>query len=199
MIEFIIPGPPIPKKRPRVTRYVTYDPQSKEKQKIQTYLMAQMRLKRVLKPLEGPIIVETHFHMPIPKSWPKKRVKTLQEKITPHTSRPDIDNLAKFYFDALNGIAFKDDNLIAKHVAWKRYSENPRTQILIYPWEDSMVTEHAKLIHEQITTEDLLFMIKKANQLGKSGRAISDVYQIKESDGTHVFFEVEDMRHRRAS
>lgn len=40
---------------------------------------------------------------------------------------PDIDNLAKALYDALNKVLFKDDQLISLSVSVKRYSKNPRT------------------------------------------------------------------------
>lgn len=198
MIELTLEGNPISKKRPRLSRRCVYDPQSTEKNKIRSDLKIQMLSKRILKPLEGPVCVETTFGMPTPKSWPKKRLKNIFDKITPHTSKPDVDNLAKWVLDLLNGIAFVDDAQVTRLSAKKVYTKEPCTKILIYPWEGCMVTEHAKLIHHDINNEDLLYLIKKANRLGKSGREIADVHQIHDDEGTHVLFEVEEMHYRRA-
>ena len=41
------------------------------------------------------------FHMPMPKSWSKK--KKAEKVFTPHMQRPDIDNLAKSLLDAIYG------------------------------------------------------------------------------------------------
>lgn len=43
--------------------------------------------------------VELEFHVPMPKSWSKK--KKLQMVGQPHTQRPDIDNFIKSVLDAL--------------------------------------------------------------------------------------------------
>lgn len=61
------------------------------------------------------------FNMPIPKSK--------QGKVEPgqlHTVKPDIDNLLKGLFDAANGIAWVDDNRVAKLGDMiKVYSDQP--------------------------------------------------------------------------
>ena len=41
------------------------------------------------------------FHMPMPKSWSKKKKAEMVGR--PHQQRPDIDNLAKSLLDALYG------------------------------------------------------------------------------------------------
>ena len=46
-------------------------------------------------PDDGAVLV---FHMPMPKSWSKKRKAESEGK--PHQSRPDLDNLVKAAFDA---------------------------------------------------------------------------------------------------
>lgn len=57
-------------------------------------------------PLSGPLRCDLVFVMPRPKSliW-----KTRPMPREPHVKKPDIDNLVKAIFDALNGIAFIDD------------------------------------------------------------------------------------------
>ena len=53
---------------------------------------------------------------------------------TPHTSRPDLDNLVKSVSDGLNGVAFRDDSQITELRAIKQYhsgDEGPQTIIRI--------------------------------------------------------------------
>jgi len=45
--------------------------------------------------------------------------------------KPDVDNVIKIILDALNGVAYKDDNQIVKLTAEKIYSTNPRVEIEI--------------------------------------------------------------------
>lgn len=48
-----------------------------------------------------------------------------------HSSKPDIDNLIKTVFDALNGIAYHDDGLICSVNSCKFYDENPGIVIML--------------------------------------------------------------------
>ena len=54
----------------------------------------------------------------------------LNNAISP-TKKPDIDNITKIILDALNAIAFKDDNQITKLEIEKQYSEEERVYIKI--------------------------------------------------------------------
>lgn len=48
--------------------------------------------------------------------------------------KPDIDNVIKIVLDGLQGIAFKDDKVIANVYGRKLYSTIPRVEVKI--WED---------------------------------------------------------------
>jgi Holliday junction resolvase RusA-like endonuclease len=121
-----IPGVPVPKGRPRMTREGrTYTPTTTKD--------AEDAVRWVLRgafqePLTGPLGVELAFYLRTPRSWSKKRRK--QAENAPHTTRPDLDNLVKL-FDAGNGTAWVDDGQIAELRAVKRYSEEPRTEITV--------------------------------------------------------------------
>jgi Holliday junction resolvase RusA-like endonuclease len=52
------------------------------------------------------------------------------------TLKGDIDNVVKAIADALNGLAYTDDALIAKISAEKRYSENARVEVTLYELND---------------------------------------------------------------
>lgn len=56
---------------------------------------------------------------------------------TPHTSKPDADNLAKAVKDALNGVLWNDDCQVSILYAEKRYeSDNPGVTISVTARED---------------------------------------------------------------
>lgn len=67
-------------------------------------------------PTTAACAVNICFIMPIPKS---KQGKGLEGK--PHTVKPDIDNLIKGAFDAVNKIIWKDDNQVVEVNASKVY------------------------------------------------------------------------------
>lgn len=111
-VNFCVPGDPVGKARPRVTRSGhAYTPQkTKDYENLvrQCYLSQIGEIKFVgKKPLE--VLIEAEFR--IPKSTPKKNLRTMDESY--HTRKPDGDNLAKSILDALNGLAFEDDSAVS--------------------------------------------------------------------------------------
>ena len=61
----------------------------------------------------GPVFVSIHFHMPRPKSLPRR--------ITAHTKKPDLDKLVRAVKDALTGILWTDDSQVVTLTAHKSY------------------------------------------------------------------------------
>lgn len=96
-------GEVLGKPRPRVTRHGAYTPR-----KFADYeerIAAEFR-KQLSKPLEGAVSLKVTVQRRLPKSRPKK---TASE---PDTFRPDLDNVLKLVMDALNGVAYLDDNQV---------------------------------------------------------------------------------------
>jgi len=81
------------------------------------------------KPLEGAVHLECRFYFQRPKSVPIKKRKL------PHV-RPDLDKLLRAVDDALQGIAFNDDGQVTTIVAYKYYSDENNTGVLIGVFED---------------------------------------------------------------
>lgn len=92
-------------------RYLSY------KQAIQWQIAVQNKEETIF---ENPVEVDVVFYMPIPKSWSKP--KRERHAFKPHKTKPDIDNVLKGLFDALNGLIWKDDNLVAKVSVTKVYT-----------------------------------------------------------------------------
>ena len=72
-----------------------------------------------------------YFGMAMPKSWSTSKKKRMVN--TPHTTKPDGDNLLKYYLDVLNGIAYGDDCGVSDFNGRKRYAETPFVHIEISP------------------------------------------------------------------
>lgn len=132
IIKFTIPGPPKGKGRPRFARrgnsVTTYTPQQtvEYERTVKWSWRAQSGQKFER---ETPIEVRMVFFMPIPKSLSKK--KQLQLDGTFHSKKSDIDNLIKAILDGCNGLAYSDDAQISSLTAEKRYSFEPRTEVII--------------------------------------------------------------------
>lgn len=64
-----------------------------------------------------------------PLSTSKKMCMILNKK--PYTKKPDIDNIAKLILDALNGLAYKDDNQVTELEVVKKYGTEHRITIIV--------------------------------------------------------------------
>lgn len=130
--EFEVPGKITGKGRPRVntSTAIAYTPvKTKEYEElIKQYFIIKYR---AIKPLEGRLSVTIKAHFSIPKNTNKSNTEEmLNNKISP-VKKPDIDNIAKIVLDALNKLAFKDDNQITKLNIEKIYSKEEKISIKI--------------------------------------------------------------------
>lgn len=97
------------------------------------WAMALAQTTQDTRSLSGDLYVSVEFVWEHPKSWGKKRVAELRERCIYKPSRPDIDNLCKGVFDALNGVIWNDDSQIVGVHAWKRYGH--KDAIIMRVWE----------------------------------------------------------------
>lgn len=121
--EFEVPGEVVGKERPRVNMYTgrVYTP---NKTKDYEFLVQQYFKMKYPKyeTLEGRIAINIIAYLKIPKSTSKTKTREmLENKISP-TRKPDVDNIAKSILDALNEVAFKDDNQVSKICVDKRFA-----------------------------------------------------------------------------
>ena len=71
-----------------------------------------------------------------PKSYPKKRLKAIQEGKEHPRMKPDVDNVGKLWLDALvKGGIIEDDKNVTSLTVQKRWAEEAETACLIY-WEE---------------------------------------------------------------
>ena len=77
-------------------------------------------------PLDGALRLAIHFSYPWRKSEPKYR-KALGS--APCHTKPDLDNLAKFMLDSLEGRFYLNDSQVSELVLSKSWSSNPHISI----------------------------------------------------------------------
>ena len=106
-IELVIKGEPIAMQRPRLGRVHAYNPQAELKKQTQWEIKSQWPYPVSLKPL----FVLFKFFL------------TRDNK--------DIDNIIKFYLDAMQGIVFKNDLQVKTIVALKVKSTRGETTIMV--------------------------------------------------------------------
>lgn len=132
-VEFTIPGKPMSKGRPRVTRYGTYTP--KETTNYETLVKWTYQTLPERRFFEGQIMVHIAAYFPIPQRTSKKMRKQMLSYDVCYAHKPDCDNIAKIILDALNGIAYKDDGQVVSLTVDKLYSDEPRVVVTLseYP------------------------------------------------------------------
>ncbi|MFU0784281.1 RusA family crossover junction endodeoxyribonuclease [Clostridium sp.] len=127
-IEFTVPGQPVAKARPRVTkRGFTYTP--KKTVNYENWVKECYYTQNKDKRLNGQIRAKIRAYFSIPKSTSKKkRNEIIAGDIRP-TKKPDTDNIAKIILDSLNTIAYDDDKQVIFLQIEKFYSVIPRVEI----------------------------------------------------------------------
>lgn len=128
-VTFWLEGEPVAKARPRMTRSGhVYTPDKTTK--------AENEIRRAWQEkhgsmIEGPVAVSVVFMLKMPTNWSKaKKLLTQDQEVLP-TKKPDVDNLVKTVFDALNGLAYEDDKQIVELSARKVYACKPGTVIRV--------------------------------------------------------------------
>jgi Holliday junction resolvase RusA-like endonuclease len=133
-IKLTILGEPKAQKRHRSVRMGNavrqYDPSASDKGDF----LSVVQREAPKEPLSVPLAVAIRFYFTRPKSHFRTGKNSHVMKDTAplwHTSKPDVDNMAKFLMDSLNKIYWKDDSYIADCWITKQYDDKPRTEIEI--------------------------------------------------------------------
>lgn len=124
-------GEPVAKGRPRAFvragRVSTYTPD--KTRAAEEAIAASAREQWVGAPWSCPVRLRVDAYFPIRASWSKrKREGALGQ---PHIIKPDADNLLKLVEDALNGIAFTDDQLVFDTRCVKWWAPTGRVDVLL--------------------------------------------------------------------
>lgn len=137
-VQFTILGEPRGKGRPRFAKrgnfVKTYTPE--ETLNYEAYVkMCYIQAANGIK-LEGAISANLTCYYSVPKSASKKKREEMLSGTYPCQKKPDIDNIIKSIFDALNTIAFDDDKQITLMIVKKVYGEVPRIEVRLAELEN---------------------------------------------------------------
>lgn len=129
-IILTIPGEPIGKARPRMTRTgIVYTP--KKTLNYETLIRELFIIKYPnFQPIDGPVHLHLSAWLKIPKVSKKKVAAMESGEIRP-TKKPDMSNILKSVEDALNTLAYQDDKQIVEVEIKKRYSSRPRIELMV--------------------------------------------------------------------
>lgn len=131
LYKIVIPGEPVAKGRPRVTKWGTYTPEKTINYETLVKYMFAEAYPENLPIVDEMLQVEIDAYFMIPKSASKKKAEAMAAKEIRPTKKPDLDNVAKAITDALNGLAYKDDSQVVNLIARKYYSQMPGVHVTI--------------------------------------------------------------------
>jgi len=146
LILFTVYGESVAQDRSRATtingQVRMYDPKKSIEFKDYVKLVASEHHPEQL--LEGPLYLEVIIFKPTLKSFSKKK-KTAAERgeIRP-TTKPDVDNYVKSIKDACNKVIWKGDSQIVDLHFLEFYSENPRVEVSVVPFNNVQNISHSK-------------------------------------------------------
>lgn len=129
-INLTINGRPQGKARPRFARGRTYTPQ--QTLDYEALILWTYRNKYNVDTMgtDAPVKMNIKAYFKVPKSETRPMKEFLKDKHYPH--KPDVDNIAKIVMDALNKIAYLDDNQVVSLNVEKWYTdEEERVEIEI--------------------------------------------------------------------
>ena len=133
-IHFQVEGSPKGKGRPRFSRVGNFTKVYTDKQTLSYETMIAAFAKQAIgatEPLKTPVSVFLYVRLPIPQSYPKKRREACLSGAEKPCKKPDIDNIAKTYLDAMNGVIFKDDTQVIDLHVKKLYSAFAGVNVMV--------------------------------------------------------------------
>jgi len=133
MIRFFVPGAPRGKGRPRFRRAGNF---------VRTYTDAKtLTYEDAIKfcalqatdqkPTEAALKVFLNVCVGVPMSYSKKRKEACFSGLQKPIGKPDIDNIAKIFLDAMNKVVYKDDTQVIELTIRKEYGDQPGVIVTI--------------------------------------------------------------------
>lgn len=127
MYEFVVPGKPVAKGRPRFTRAGGGRAFTPAKTVNYEALVAICAQQAGVRPLSGPVFLSVLAVWKCPESEHQKRKPAVERW---KDTGADSDNVLKIVGDALNGIAYADDRQVVRAVVEKRIAAQGLTPYL---------------------------------------------------------------------
>jgi Holliday junction resolvase RusA-like endonuclease len=140
-INLTFPITPKAKQSFRISKHGHHKDPAVEKYQESIKAMALAQTKPSQRNQSGMLFVSVEFVYSWPKTWAKGRLAKAQESICYRIARPDVDNLCKGVFDALNGLIWVDDSQIVAIHAWKRYGYVDAIIMRVWPADGNHLTK----------------------------------------------------------
>ena len=134
MVTYQVEGNPVGKGRPKFARrgnfVSTYTP-TKTRDYEDLIKDAARKAMGSNELLETPVTVAIYITVPIPQSYSKKRTEACLSGSERPIKKPDIDNVAKCFLDAMNEIVYKDDTQVLTLHITKVYGTVGMVEVMV--------------------------------------------------------------------
>jgi Holliday junction resolvase RusA-like endonuclease len=134
MVTYQVEGNPVGKGRPKFARrgnfVSTYTP-TKTRDYETIIKEAAQKAMGSNDLLETPVTVAIHITVPIPKSYSIKRIKACLSGSERPIKKPDIDNIAKCFLDAMNEVIYLDDTQVLTLHITKVYGTVGMVEVMV--------------------------------------------------------------------
>ncbi len=134
MVTYLVEGNPVGKGRPKFARrgnfVSTYTP-TKTRDYEDLIKESARKAMGSAEVLETPVTVAIYITVPIPASYSKKRTEACLSGSERPIKKPDIDNVAKCFLDAMNEIVYKDDTQVLTLHITKVYGTVGMVEVMV--------------------------------------------------------------------
>ena len=134
MVTYLVEGNPVGKGRPKFARrgnfVSTYTP-TKTRDYEDLIKDSARQAMGSAEVLETPVTVAIYITVPIPQSYSKKRTEACLSGSERPIKKPDIDNVAKCFLDAMNEIVYKDDTQVLTLHITKVYGTTGMVEVMV--------------------------------------------------------------------
>jgi Holliday junction resolvase RusA-like endonuclease len=134
LMTYMVEGNPIGKGRPKFARrgnfVSTYTP-TKTRDYETVIKEAAQKAMGSNELLETPVTVAIYITVPVPQSYSKKRIEACLNGSEKPTKKPDIDNVAKCFLDAMNDVIYKDDTQVLTLHVTKVYGTVGMVEVMV--------------------------------------------------------------------
>lgn len=146
-IQFHVPGEVRGQSRPRATiragHAAVYETAKDKSYKglIQHYAAEAMEKKGFASPVEPDtrgFCISIVVYMKYPKAFSRKKKDLALQMLLKPFRKPDLDNIAKIYLDAMNSIVYPDDRMVTQMSISKVYSDVDRVSAFISWYEEEV-------------------------------------------------------------
>ena len=134
MLTYLVEGNPIGKGRPKFARrgnFVSAYTPTKTRDYESVIKDAAQKAMGSNELLETPVTVAIYITVPIPQSYSKKRSEACLNGSEKPIKKPDIDNIAKCFLDAMNEIVYKDDTQVLTLHITKVYGTIGMVEVMV--------------------------------------------------------------------